>query len=318
MAQADEKQPEAAVYPQTTDKVFMIPPNKYAGWNEEAAKDNKFMEKRDNDLKVYKAEHSALVDGLQKAGVEVVMAEITDDLNTPDAIFPNNWLSIHDGTACKYPMKVPNRRDEIRQYMVEMLKQKKMVKDEYDMTAYVEEGKFFEGTGALVLDRANRIAYCNLSQRANAQLAVQWANRFGYKLVLFEAFTKDADGNENAIYHTNVMMSIGTKFAIVCLDSIKGDVTRQYVKDMLVNESKRELIEISPEQMMGFCGNALEVKAKDGSAVLAMSDKSYKAFGPELIKRMEQHVQHIVHPDIDNIEKIFGGGVRCMIAEIFV
>lgn len=130
--------------------------------------------------------YSALVEALQKAGVEVILAEITDERNTPDAIFPNNWLSIHDGTACKYPMKVPNRRDEVRQYMVDMLKEKKLVKDEYDMTAYVAEGKFFEGTGALVLDRANRIAYCNLSQRANAQLAVQWANRFGYKLVLFE------------------------------------------------------------------------------------------------------------------------------------
>ena len=113
MAQVDEKQPEAVVYPQTTDKVLMIPPNKYAGWNEEAAKDNKFMEKRENDLKQYQLEHTALVVELEDAGVEVVLAQITDDLNTPDAIFPNNWLSIHDGTACKYPMKVPNRRDEV-------------------------------------------------------------------------------------------------------------------------------------------------------------------------------------------------------------
>eukprot|EP01084_Bolivina_argentea_P134714 237532_1 len=192
---------KAAVHPQTTQTVLMIPPNEYAGWNPEAAKDNKFMEEHENNLKQYQLEFDRLVNSLKSCNVDVLLTS-EGTAKTPDSIFPNNWLSIHDGTACIYPMRVPNRRLEIRPDIIDLLKENSMISKVKDMTHYVDENRFFEGTGALVLDRGNRIAFCNLSQRSDAQLAVEWANYFGYKLVLFQAF--DGDGSNISYQRINV------------------------------------------------------------------------------------------------------------------
>jgi hypothetical protein len=266
-------------------------------------------------LKQYQLEFDRVVQALTNADINVVLASVGLE-KTPDSIFPNNWLSIHDnGEAAIYPMKVENRRLEIRPDIIEQLKNGDFISGEiYDLTHYVPDGKFFEGTGALVLDREHRIAYVNLSQRSDAQLAVEWSNHFGYKLVLFEAF--GAGGHP--IYHTNVLMSIGSTFAIVCLDSIRGEATKRHIADVLRKDSGKDVIEISMDQMKNYCGNVLELQSRQGQGILAMSDKAFQAFTEEQIARFEgKHNLQIIHPDIDNIEVIFGGGVRCMIAEVF-
>eukprot|EP01084_Bolivina_argentea_P164907 286616_1 len=153
----DTKEETEVIFSQTTQTVLMIPPNEYAGWNPEAAKDNKFMQQHEQNLKQYQVEYNRLVDALKASGVTVILTSKGTE-KTPDSIFPNNWLSLHDGVACIYPMRVPNRRLEIRQDIIELLKSKEygFVSAVYDMSGYVDEGKYFEGTGALVLDRENR------------------------------------------------------------------------------------------------------------------------------------------------------------------
>lgn len=305
---------------QTTNTVLLVPPNEYAGWNSEAAKDNKFMANliSSNIQKHFHSEYNIVVQALQSANINVIQASVgTED--TPDCIFPNNWLSIHDnGQAVIYPMKVLNRRLEIRSDIIQQLQDCKYIHSVYDMSGYANEDLFFEGTGALVLDRENKWAFVNQSQRSYAQLAVEWCNHFGYHLVLFEAY----DAHGYAIYHTNVMMSVGSTFAVICLDCIKGELSKQYLLHVLRDECNKDIIEITMEQMSNYCANVLELETEDDDGnkgqVLVMSDRAYLAFEDEQIKRLEnQHGLILVHPNIENIEIVCGGGIRCMIAEVF-
>eukprot|EP00823_Brevimastigomonas_motovehiculus_P000386 TRINITY_DN10475_c0_g1_i1.p1 TRINITY_DN10475_c0_g1~~TRINITY_DN10475_c0_g1_i1.p1 ORF type:complete len:343 (+),score=110.52 TRINITY_DN10475_c0_g1_i1:55-1083(+) len=306
---------------QTTNKILMVAPSGFK-LNRDAMADNKFM----NDLKdatdeeVTKravAEHIAFRKALTDVGVKIELIETKDDKETPDAVFPNNWFTTHSAEETKektlvlYPMKVANRRLERRPTIIEMLK--KSVTKTLDITKAEEEGKALEGTGSMVLDRANKICYALLSPRTEESVIQNWAKELGYTLVLFKA----QDKNKQPIYHTNVMMAIGTSLAVVCPESVPDEKERKALMDSL--SAHRKVLTITLDQVAQFCGNVLEVQGDDKhKRVMLMSDKAFKAFTEEEKKLLQQHTDAIVHTNIDTIEFVGGGGARCMCAELFV
>jgi hypothetical protein len=256
-------------------------------------------------------EFDALAGRLRRVGMHVVIAEDTADPVKPDALFPNNWVSFHrDGTLVLYPMLALNRRSERRE---EVLRQV-VAAGSFRVTRTVDlsyreiDGKYLEGTGSLVLDRARRVAYANLSPRTDLDVLGEFAQQLDYELVTFEA----VDGAGRPIYHTNVMMAIGTGFAVVCGESIKEPRHRQAVYTKL--REGRELIEISVSQMQHFAGNLLEL-APPGSPVIALSTTAWRSLDGDQRRALEKHGS-VVAADIPVIERHGGGGVRCMLAEI--
>jgi len=303
---------ECTAVSQITNTVLMVPPtNHTAVWDPETSADNSFMNQIEIDFQTLLTEWSGVVDALRTNGITVITADhddISRSLNTPNCLFPNNWFSTHDDTLTLYPMKAPNRRLEIRADIIKSLNYATV----HDMTPHLEDDLYLEGTGALVLDRQHKIAYMSLSERASPQLAAQWAKRFKYQLILFESVV-----DVNTIYHTNVMMSVGSSYVIICIECIKGNRMRQAIKDIIVFESNKEVIEISQLQVTQFCGNVLEVGGVD-DRMLVMSSTAYNNFSAEQRVRLtEQHGLKLVHAPAGNIETLLGGGVRCMIAELF-
>jgi len=264
------------------------------------------------DLEILINEWNSVVEALRENGIKVTTASHNESnlLQTPNCLFPNNWLSTHPPNILTiYPMKAPNRRLEIRDDIINSLNYEYI----HDMTHHVDDNLFLEGTGAFVLDRQFKIAYMSISERASSQLAVQWAKKFGYQLILFES----VDDNNNIIYHTNVMMSVGSSYVIICIQCIKGTGMRQIIKNVIINESNKEIIEITPLQMTNFCGNVLEVGTQE-NRILMMSDTAFKSFNKEQKDKLQQnHGLKLVYPKVSQIETVFGGGVRCMIAELF-
>ena len=316
---------------QTTNKVLMVRPARFA-FNEQTAANNAFQQNttaseeaaQKVQLQALK-EFDAYVKLLQDAGVNVIVAEDTPQPFTPDSIFPNNCFSVHCGeggatesTLVLYPMFAPNRREERKKLMQKLsgLKCDKVV----DLTGFEKQNKFLEGTGSMVLDREHRLAFCCKSPRTNEDVLEKFAERLDYDYFLFNA----ADENGMPIYHTNVMMSIGSRFAIVCLDSITDLSERERLIELL-EENGKEIVEISFEQMGQFAGNMLELhsgktadKGPDSSCkkLLVMSVTAKAALTPEQIKKLVEDVT-IVAPDICTIETAGGGSARCMLAEVF-
>ena len=300
-------------YSQITSTVLMIPPNNHSAvFDTETAADNKFMNQIEIDLEILINEWNSVVQSLEQNGIQVITATHDESnlLQTPNCLFPNNWLSTHPPNILAiYPMKAPNRRLEIRNDIINSLNYQYV----HDMTPHVDDDLFLEGTGALVLDRQFKIAYMSISERASSQLAVQWAKKFNYQLILFES----VDDNNDAIYHTNVMMSVGSSYVIICVECIKGAGMRQIVKDVIINESNKEIIEITQLQIKNFCGNVLEVGTQQ-NRILMMSDTAFNSFDQiQKDKLQKTHGLKLVYPKVSQIETIFGGGVRCMIAELF-
>jgi len=258
-------------------------------------------------------EFDGLVAGLRGAGVEVLVYQ--DTQNLPDCVFPNNWLSWHtpvegEPMVITYPMCDELRRKERSPEVLDLLASTLWEPDHLDLSGMEEDGLILEGTGSLVLDRVNGLAFGCMSARTTMSALVAWCDETGYEPIAFEAL----DGDGERIYHTNVMLSIGEQIAVVCRESIVDSEDRQRVWSVL-NSGVRQVIEISMEQMSSFCGNILELVDGDGKPVFAMSSRAWGAFTVQQ-KQVLMDAGRVVHVPIPTIEDVGGGSVRCMIAEL--
>ncbi|WGK63648.1 citrulline utilization hydrolase CtlX [Croceiramulus getboli] len=304
---------------QITNTILMVRPVAFR-MNEQTAVNNYFQE----DLELKNAEinrkaqqeFDAFVVKLRQAGIEVIVLEDDELLDTPDSIFPNNWVSFHEnGDVAKYPMFAPNRRKERRdEIFIQLEAEGFTIENIIDYTAAEEEGYFLEGTGSICLDRVHEKAYCALSPRADEDLFIEFCEDFEYFPVIFNAY-QTVDGERMPIYHTNVMMCVAEKFAVICLSSIDDAKERKMVVKHLTQDGK-EIIEISEEQMHQFAGNMLQVQGKD-QKYLVMSQAAHQSLNAQQIARIEKHCA-ILSSDLSTIETCGGGSARCMMAEVFL
>lgn len=262
-------------------------------------------------------EFDAFVAKLKAVGVDVIVVEDTLNPDTPDSIFPNNWISFHEnGDIALFPMFAENRRLERREEILDILEEKGFVIDNImDYTSAEEDNFFLEGTGSILLDRENGKAYCALSPRADEELFIEFCEDFDLNPIIFEAF-QTVNGERKLIYHTNVMMCIGETYAVICADSIDDKKERKMVIDSLKGDDK-EVIYITEDQVNNFAGNMLEVKGANDRRYLVMSAAAYKSLTKKQIAQLEEHVT-ILSSSLDTIEACGGGSARCMMAEIFL
>ncbi len=306
---------------QNTSHLLMIRPIAFE-LNAETAEDNHYQQEVEG-LSDSKAQSQALkefddfVAKLRDAGINVIVVNDTPETKTPDSIFPNNWVSMHgNGTIILYPMYAPNRRKERRSDIQDILVDNGFRVDHViDLSPAENDGRILEGTGSLVLDHENSIAYACLSHRTNAEELINWAKLTNYQVVKFHAM-QNVDGNLHPIYHTNVMMSVGQEIAILCADSIKDETERNAVITSLENTGK-EIIYISEKQKSSFAGNMLQVEDAEGQHILVMSTQAYESLDPEQIARIEK-TNRILHSSLTTIETLGGGSARCMMAEVFL
>jgi hypothetical protein len=293
----------------------MVRPARF-GSNPQTAATNAFQRsapggERDLQIKVLQ-EFDALANTLQRAGVEVLIAPDSEEPPKPDAIFPNNWVSFHhDGTVALYPMLAANRRWERRDEILEQVVRTGgfHVSRTVDLTHRETEEKYLEGTGSVVLDRANRVAYACSSPRTDLDVLGEFAQQLDYDLMTFDA----VDASGAAVYHTNVLMAIGTGFAVVCAESIENTAHRAAVLGKL-RATDHEIIEISLAQMAHFAGNVLELTAR-GAKLVALSTTALESLQGAQRRMLEAHGSLLSVP-IPTVERCGGGGVRCMLAEI--
>jgi len=262
-------------------------------------------------------EFDVFVEKLRAVGVDVIVVDDTLNPDTPDSIFPNNWVSFHEnGDVALYPMFAVNRREERREEILDTLEEKGFkIENIVDYTSAEEDGFFLEGTGSLLLDRVNEKAYCALSSRADEELFIEFCEDFDYAPVVFEAF-HTVDGERKLIYHTNVMMCLGETFAVICTDSIDDKKERKMVLDNLKKDNK-EVITITEAQVNNFAGNMLEVRGADDKRYIVMSSAAHQSLTPKQIEQLEKHAA-ILSSSLDTIEACGGGSARCMMAEIFL
>lgn len=305
---------------QITNTIVLIRPVGFR-MNEQTAVNNYFMEKIDIADKSInekaQEEFDAFVSILRGKGVNVIVVEDTKEPDTPDAIFPNNWISFHaSGTVGLYPMFAENRRKERREDVLDILEEKGfLIKDVVDYTSAEDEGLFLEGTGSILIDRVNQKAYCALSERAHEALFIEFCEDFDCFPVIFTA-NQTLDDERLPIYHTNVMMAMAEHFAIICLEAIDDKKERKNVIDHLKKDGK-EIIEITEEQMHHFAGNMLQVIGANDQRLMVMSSQAYHCLKPGQIKNIEKYCE-IIHSSLDTIETCGGGSARCMMAEVFL
>jgi hypothetical protein len=284
------------------------------GFNEETAGSNAFQNRNADKFGVKeKARHEfdGMVAMLCENGVNVTVIEDTPEPYTPDSIFPNNWVSFHaNGEIFLYPMQADNRRLERREDIITRLEDRFSVKHIIDLSRFEHDNKFLEGTGSMVLDRENKIAYACISPRTDREVLAIFCEQTGYKEVSFHAY----DDYHQAIYHTNVLMCIGTEFAVICLDTITEPEEKNAVTSIL-KLTHKEIISISFEQMNRFAGNMLEVKNKAGETLIVMSLNAYNALN-QTQKDALGKFGKLVYADINTIENNGGGSARCMMAEV--
>jgi len=305
---------------QITDSILMVRPAQYR-MNEQTAVNNFFQERLDmtQDTITAKAqkEFDDFVEKLRGVGVNVIVFQ--DDLipDTPDSIFPNNWISTHaDGTIVVYPIFAENRRLERREDIFELLDDEGFDIDEIaDFTSFEEDGEYLEGTGSIILDRVNEKAYCALSPRSDEDLFIYFCEEMEYTPVLFTA-NQTVDGERKPIYHTNVMMAVGVDFAVICLDSIDDKNERKNVVKHLKEDGK-QIIEITETQLSQFAGNMLQVQNKEGKTFLVMSATAEKSLTADQRAKIERYTT-ILSSDLNTIETCGGGSARCMMAEVFL
>lgn len=305
---------------QITDSILMIRPVAFR-MNEQTAVNNYYQRVMDGLLPSTvnakaQQEFDAFVEKLRTVGVNVVVVDDTADPDTPDSIFPNNWVSFHEtGDVVLYPMFAENRRAERREDIFDVLEEKGFDFEEImDYTSAEEDNIFLEGTGSLVLDRENQKAYCALSPRADEELMIEFCEDFEFSPVIFEAF-QTVNGERKHIYHTNVMMCVGTTFAVICADCIDDKKERKAVLASLRQDGK-ELILLTEAQLNHFAGNMLQVQGKDKS-YLVMSEAAKSVLTTDQVKTIEKHVE-ILSVNLDTIEACGGGSARCMMAEVFL
>ena len=292
----------------------MIQPVHFA-FNAETAVNNAFQVAQAGEQTQDKAlaEFKDFVQVLLTNDIDVTVIKDTPDPHTPDSIFPNNWVSFHEeGVLCLYPMFADNRRLERKQHAMQEISNKFIVNKTIDFSYFEGDGLFLEGTGSLVLDRENKIAYACISPRTDKKLVEVFCTQLGYEPAVFEAV--DEQGHQ--IYHTNVMMCVADKYVVISMDSIPQKEARLRISSMIKN-SRKEIIEISPDQMNHFAGNMLQVQNRAGDKLLIMSTQAYESLLPKQIKKLESF-NRIVHASLNTIERNGGGSARCMMAEVFL
>ena len=306
---------------QITDTILMIRPIHFRA-NEQTAVNNyyqKVLEGLTPETIQSQAvkEFDAFVTKLRAKGIKVIVAQDTPDTDTPDAIFPNNWISFHqNGDVVVYPMFAENRRLERREDILDLVENEGFVINNIiDYTAAEKEQVFLEGTGSLLLDRQHRKAYCALSPRADEGLLIEFCEDFEYTPVVFTAY-QTVNNERLAIYHTNVMMCLAEEFSVICLESIDDKKERKNVIKHLQQDGK-EIIAITEAQVNSFAGNMLQVCNKEGRKIMIMSAAAYKSLTQKQIDAIEKHCE-ILSSSLDTIEACGGGSARCMMAEVFL
>ena len=306
---------------QTTNSRLMIRPVAFR-MNEQTAVNNYYQKVLDGLLPATvnakaQDEFDTFVEKLRSVGVDVTVVEDTLEPDTPDSIFPNNWISFHQNAeVVLYPMFAENRRAERREDILDTLEEKGFqIKSINDYTEAEEDGYFLEGTGSLLLDRKNQKAYCALSPRADEELFIEFCEDYDLAPVIFEAF-QTVEGDRKLIYHTNVIMTLGETFAVICADCIDDKKERKMVLDNLKEDGK-EVVLITEDQVNNFAGNMLEVKGADDKRYLVMSNSAYQSLTKKQITQLEKHAE-ILYSSLDTIEACGGGSARCMMAEIFL
>jgi hypothetical protein len=304
---------------QTTNTILMIEPVAF-GFNDQTAVNNYFQQKDySNSFDIQRIalnEFNNMVEVLRANGIKVLALKDTKQPHTPDSIFPNNWISFHaDGQVVLYPMFAENRRQERRKDILDkLIKKGCSIKNIDDFTFWEEQRLFLEGTGSMVLDRENRVAYAALSERTDKSVFLQFCKVFEYRPVYFLA-NQTVKNQRLPVYHTNVMLSIANKYAVVCLESIDNESEHELVINSLEKTGK-EIITITEEQMQKFAGNMLQIENNIGKLFLVLSETAYNSLNKKQVEKLKSYNELIIIP-IPTIEKIGGGSVRCMMAEIF-
>ncbi len=303
-----------------TDTVLMIEPVSFA-LNTETAINNFYQKELPNTppkviQKKALEEFLSLKKALKKVGIRVISVKDTIKPITPDSIFPNNWISFHQkGIVCVYPMFAKNRRLERREDILELVEQQGfLISELIDFTKYEEKNRYLEGTGSMVLDRKNKVAYCALSPRSDEELFIEFCEIMDYQPICFLA-NQTVNNKRVPIYHTNVMMSIGNGYVMICLDAIDNKTERKQVIQAL-KQTNKEIITLTENQITNFSGNTLQLFAK-GKEYIVMSDAALKSLSTKQINTIEKYAT-IISVSIPTIEKLGGGSVRCMLAEVFL
>jgi len=306
---------------QITNTVLMIRPVQFR-MNEQTAVNNFYQKNSENILPetvnaMATQEFDSMVEKLRKANIQVIVVQDTKEFDTPDSIFPNNWISFHkNGTIGLYPMFAKNRRLERKESILEAVEAEGFVIDTVvDYTEAETDGVYLEGTGSILLDRENQKAYCALSARADEELFIEFCEDFEYTPVVFSAY-QTVNDKRKLIYHTNVMMCLGTTFAVVCLASIDDKKERKNLLKHLYEDGKK-IIEISEDQVNNFAGNMLQLKGTDHRSYLVMSQSALDSLRPSQVQMLEGHATILSSP-LDTIEACGGGSARCMMAEVFL
>ena len=297
---------------QTTSHILMIRPVNFE-YNAETAGNNAFQVKTESagTQSDALAEFDGFVLLLRKNKVDVTVIEDTPEPHTPDSLFPNNWISFHhDGTVIFYPMYAPNRRAERKSHVLEEINQHFRVANEIDLSIHEKEGEFLEGTGSMVLDRENRIAFACLSPRTNETIVYEFCDKMHYEPVIFNA----VDNKGRKIYHTNVMMCVADKYVVICLDSIPGSQEKLKV-EKAIEKTGKEIIAINYDQLNQFAGNMLQVENSEGKKLLVMSTQAFQSLDSKQKEKLSGY-NAIIHAPLNTIEKNGGGSARCMMAEI--
>ena len=296
-----------------TSEILMIEPVNF-GYNTETAVNNSFQKKTSESNIQEKAltEFRNFVSILLQNKVHVHVVKDSAVPVTPDALFPNNWISFHDdGSIFLYPMFAQNRREERKQTVIEYIKNSFQVTAIHNLSSFEEEQIYLEGTGSMVLDRKNKIAYAALSPRTNVNVLNEFCSTTKFKPVAFTSRWTDG----SPIYHTNVMMCIAENFVVICLESINDQDEKNILLENFKNTGK-DVIEITYEQLGSFAGNMLQIKNVDGEMLLVMSTQAYNSLNNDQINRLTK-LNRIIHSPLDTIETSGGGSARCMLAEIY-
>lgn len=302
------------LFQQVPHSLFMVRPASF-GFNEQTASTNSFQKVIEEDRNLVQRsaleEFDNMVALLKENNIELVVFEDKKEPSKPDAVFPNNWMSVHeDGKLLLYPMLVQNRRQERRPEFVQVLRDKFIIKDIVDFSAEERRNRIVEGTGSLVFDHVNKIAYASRSERTDESLAGEITQSLGYRLIAFDAL----DRHGKAIYHTNVVMCVGEKFVVLCLDAITKDEDQESLLSSFANTGHK-VIAISCAQMESFAGNMLEVRSKKGEPFVLLSQQAFHALIPGQIDAITQFAD-LLPVNIQTIERHGGGSVRCMLGGI--
>ena len=306
---------------QTTNTILMVRPVNFR-MNEQTAVNNYYQQELSDTLPAAinakaQKEFDDFVVKLKTNGIEVIVVNDTENPNTPDSIFPNNWISFHEnGDVALYPMFAENRRLERREDVLDILEKNNFnIESIVDYSEAEEEEFFLEGTGSMILDRENRKAYCAISPRAEEELFIEFCEDFEFTPVVFTS-NQTVNNQREAIYHTNVMMCVAEQFAIVCLASIDDKKERKNVIKHL-KENGKEVIDVTEQQVNAFAGNMLQVKGANEQRFLVMSSSAYHSLRKEQLQKIEKY-NPIIHSSLETIETCGGGSARCMMAEIFL